>query len=247
MRHVDAAGEPLPSSNSQPSYVLFLLHLLGLEQGQAVLEIGSGSGWLAAIMARLVGPEGRVTGIELIPDLAAQSRTDLAALGLDNVQIITGDGTRGHADNTPYDRAMVTAATWTVPAALRDQIAESGRILVPVELRSGDGCDVTVFRRQGAALVAERAVPGWFVPLLGVGQARHSAMRDPLFLGEPITRHALPLGMPGGDGPAPAAALFRAFLGRTEAGFVTTRSKADEEWRPGLPVPPFGVVEADGS
>jgi protein-L-isoaspartate O-methyltransferase len=103
MRHVDAAGEPLPSSNSQPSYVLHLLHLLGLERGQAVLEIGSGSGWLAAIMARLVGPEGRVVGIELIPDLAAQSRADLAALGIGNVQVITGDGTRGHASSSLSD------------------------------------------------------------------------------------------------------------------------------------------------
>jgi protein-L-isoaspartate O-methyltransferase len=101
MRHVDAAGDPLPSSNSQPSYVLFLLHLLGLRDGQAVLEIGSGSGWLAAIMAQLVGPQGRVTGVELISELAAQSRADLDALGLRNVEIIAGDGMRGHAAQAP--------------------------------------------------------------------------------------------------------------------------------------------------
>ncbi len=143
MRHVDGMGEPLPSSNSQPSYVMFLLHLLGLRDGQAVLEIGSGSGWLAAIMARLVGPQGRVTGVELIDELAGQSRADLDALGLPNVEIIAGDGTRGHAARAPYDAAIITAATWDVPVALLDQVVEGGRMLIPVELRSGDGCDVT--------------------------------------------------------------------------------------------------------
>ena len=92
MAHVDAAGERLPSTNSQPSYVLWLLHLLDLQPGQRMLEIGSGSGWLAAVMARLVGKSGTVTGIEIIPELAAQSRIDLAALGLRNVTVLATDG-----------------------------------------------------------------------------------------------------------------------------------------------------------
>ena len=70
MIHVDAAGVQLPSTNSQPSYVLWLLDLLDLRPGQRVLEIGSGSGWLAAVMARLVGKNGHVTGMEIIPELA---------------------------------------------------------------------------------------------------------------------------------------------------------------------------------
>jgi protein-L-isoaspartate(D-aspartate) O-methyltransferase len=241
MRHVDAAGDPLPSSNSQPSYVLFLLHLLGLRDGQAVLEIGSGSGWLAAIMAQLVGPQGRVTGVELISELAAQSRADLDALGLRNVEIIAGDGMRGHAAQAPYDAAIVTAATWDVPAALLDQVAEGGRLLIPVELRGGDGCDVTVLRKQGAALLAERSVPGWFVPLRGEGQDRTGVMRIPLLDGEPVGRHALPLGVLSDGRRAPAAALFRAFLGRTEQGFMVVASEPDDGWRPGIAVSPFGM------
>ena len=241
MRHVDGAGEPLPSSNSQPSYVLFLLHLLGLQDRQAVLEIGSGSGWLAAIMAQLVGPQGRVTGVELIDELAAQSRGDLDALGLPNVDIIAGDGTRGHAARAPYDAAIVTAATWDVPVALLDQVAEGGRLLIPVELRSGDGCDVTVLRKQGSALLAERSVPGWFVPLRGEGQDRQALVRIRLPNGEPVGRHALPLGVLGDGRRAPAAALFRAFLGRTEPGFVVVASEPDHGWRPGMPVSPFGM------
>ncbi len=76
-----------------------------------MLEIGSGSGWLAAVMARLVGPKGQVTGIELIPDLATQSRANLATLGIGNVEVITGDGTRGHAAGAPCNTSVITAAT----------------------------------------------------------------------------------------------------------------------------------------
>ena len=262
MRHVDEAGELLPSSNSQPSYVLWLLHLLSLEPGQAVLEIGSGSGWLAAVMGRLVGPAGKVIGIELIPGLAQQSRADLEGVGVGNVEIVTGDGAQGHAAGAPYDRAIITAATWDLPTVLFEQVADGGRILAPVELRDGSGCEVTVMRRQGAVLVSERMVPGWFVPLLGPGQDRGGACRplDALpfwneVRGAPSLRCALPLGALPGSGPAPAAAQFRAFLGRTEPGMAVFTADAGEGWTPWRPVAPgsrsvsaFGLVdEADRS
>lgn len=242
MRHVDAAGRSLPSSNSQPSYILFLLHLLSLEPGQTVLEIGSGSGWLAAIMARLVGPAGRVVGIELIGDLAAQSRKDLAAERIENVEIITGDGTHGHPKAAPYDRAIITAATWDLPAVLFDQVREGGLILVPIELRSPDGCAVTLLRRQGAAFVAERTVSGWFVPLQGSGQDRPE-LAVPDLDAEPVEgRAALPLGLLRQNGPAPSAAQFRAFLGRTEPGFVASMPSERDGMRE---VPPFGLRIGD--
>jgi len=262
MRHVDEAGELLPSSNSQPSYVLWLLHLLGLEPGQAVLEIGSGSAWLAAVMGRLVGPAGKVIGIELIPALAQQSRTDLEGLGIGNVEIVVGDGAQGHAAGAPYDRAMITAGTWDLPAVLFDQVMDGGRILVPVELRDGSGCEVTVLRRQGAVLVAEQAVPGWFVPLLGPGQDRGGAYRplDTLpfwnaVRGKPSVRCGLSLGALPGSGLASNAAQFRGFLGRTEPGMAVFTAGVDAgwaPWRPALPssrpIPPFGLVdEADRS
>jgi len=257
MRHVDEAGELLPSSNSQPSYVLWLLHLLGLQPGQAVLEVGSGSGWLAAVMGRLVGPAGKVVGIELIPGLAQQSRTDLEGVGVGNVEIVAGDGAQGHAAGAPYDRAVITAATWDLPAVLFEQIADGGRILVPVELRDGSGCEVTVLRRQGAVLAAEQAVPGWFVLLLGPGQDRGGVYRrlDALpfwseVRGAPSVRCALPLGASWGDGPAPIAAQFRAFLGRTEPGMAVFTADAGEGWTPwrlvapgSRPVSAFGLVD----
>jgi protein-L-isoaspartate(D-aspartate) O-methyltransferase len=261
MRHIDAAGELLPSSNSQPSYVLWLLHLLGLEPGQTVLEIGSGSGWLAAVMGRLVGPTGKVIGIELISDLARQSRADLEGLGVENVEIVTGDGVRGHGAGALYDRAIITAATWDLPAVLFEQITDGGRLLVPVELRDGSGCEVTVLRRRGEVLVAEQVVPGWFVPLLGLGQDRGKAYCRLETLpfwsevrGQPSVRRSLPLGARPGGGPSPVATQFRAFLGRTEPGMAEFTKGADAGWTPWSPIapsgrtPPFGLVnEADRS
>ena len=262
MRHVDAAGALLPSSNSQPSYVLWLLHLLALEPGQAVLEIGSGSGWLAAVMGQLVGPAGQVVGIELLPDLAQQSRMDLERQAVANVAIITGDGALGHGAGAPYQRAMITAGTWDLPPVLFDQVADGGRILVPIELRDGSGCEVTVLRREGPVLVAQRSMQGWFVPLLGPGQA-HGAARRPLeslpfwndIRGAPSVRCGLPLGALPYHGPAPVAAQFRAFLGRTEPGMASFTAAAVAGWAPwrptppsAQPVPPFGLVdEADRS
>ncbi|MBR0664381.1 hypothetical protein GXW71_08440 [Roseomonas hellenica] len=178
--------------------------------------------------------------------MAARSLADLEALGLDNVKVVTGDGTRGFAADAPYDRAVVTAATWNVPTALLDQVVEGGRVLVPVELRSGDGCDVTVLERRGPSLVDGRAVPGWFVPLLGDGQNHRATAPSMLPHGEPTAHFALPLGEAGHGPIAAAAAVFRAYLGRTEPGFVI-RADGDLSWRPGMPMPPFGLAEADGS
>ncbi len=254
MAHVDAAGERLPSTNSQPSYVLWLLHLLDLQPGQRVLEIGSGSGWLAAVMARLVGDNGRVTGIEIIPELATQSRADLAMLGIGNVSVLATDGAQGHAAGAPFDRVMITAASWELPAALFDQVAEGGRVLVPVELRGG-GCQVTILRREGNGFVAERALPGWFVPLIGSGQQRprlRFALAELPFWGEidgtPSRRVKLPLAI-GPDGAAGSAvAAFRAFLGLAAPGFAIFGEGEPPEQRPWVPAEPFGIVdEADRS
>lgn len=249
MVHVDAAGEPLPSTNSQPSYVLRLLELLDLQPGQRALEIGSGSGWLAAVMARLVGESGQVTGLEIIPELAAQSQHDLARLGIGNVSVLAEDGTAGQTTSGPFDRAMITAATWDFPDILFDHIAEDGRVLVPIELRGG-GCQVTVLGRDGATFVSERAVPGWFVPLLGQGQHRPAlrvALADLSFWEEigglPSLRVALPLAT-GPDSAAGSAVIaFRAFLGRTAAGFAIFGGADAPEPRPWLPAEPFGVVD----
>jgi protein-L-isoaspartate(D-aspartate) O-methyltransferase len=248
MNHVDAAGERLPSTNSQPSYVLWLLHMLDLRPGQRVLEIGSGSGWLAAVMAQLVGPGGHVTGIEIIPALAAQSAADLARLGIGNVSVLAADGVQGHATGTPFDRVMITAACWDLPAVLFDQVAEGGRVLVPVELRGG-GCQVTVLRREAEGFVAERAVPGWFVPLVGPGQQR-PALRVSLaelpFWDEigrvPPRRVPLPLAAGPGGAAGSAVNAFRAFLGRTAADFSIFADPDAPEPHRLAPAGSFGIL-----
>ncbi len=250
MRHVDTDGAPLPSSNSQPSYILWLLHMLDPRPGHRVLEIGSGSGWLAAIMARLVGHQGHVTGMEIIPGLADQSRADLAALGLDNVAILTRDGTSGHPDGAPFDRVIITAATWDLPAVLFDQVTEGGYVLVPIELRGTGGCQVTLLRRTGPRFVAERSVPGWFVPLVGAGQTRPDINRtlDSLpfwsqVQAAPSIRCKLPLGFPTDGQPPSAVVDFRAFLARTEPGFAIF----DSTRNPPTPNSAFGVVDETAS
>jgi protein-L-isoaspartate(D-aspartate) O-methyltransferase len=249
MNHVNAAGERLASSNSQPSYVLWLLTMLDLRPGQRVLEIGSGSGWLAAVMARLVGTDGQVTGIEIIPELAAQSQADLARLGIGNVSVLATDGAQGHAAGAPFDRVMITAATWELPEVLFDQVAEGGRVLVPVEL-GGGGCQVTVLRHEGERFLAERAVPGWFVPLLGSGQHRPTiriALAELPFwdaIGRaPPRRIPLPLAI-GPEGAAGSAVnAFRAFLARTAKGFTIFGDGETPEPRSWPLAEPFGIVD----
>lgn len=247
MYHVDAAGEQLPSTNSQPSYVLWLLHLLDLQPGQRVLEIGSGSGWLAAVMARLVGENGRVTGIEIIPELATQSQTDLARLGVGNVTVLASDGAQGDTTSAPFDRVMITAASWDLPAVLFDQVAEGGRVLAPIELRGG-GCQVTVLRHEGSEFVAERSVPGWFVPLLGQEQQRpqiRHALTELPFWGEIDSAAPQRIPLPLVVGPnnvvgGSTVAAFRAFLGRIVTNFTVFGSNEPLEL---LLAEPFGVVD----
>jgi protein-L-isoaspartate(D-aspartate) O-methyltransferase len=241
MIHEDAAGARLPSTNSQPSYVLWLLELLDQRPGQRVLEIGSGSGWLAAVMARLVGKNGDVTGMEIIPELAEQR------LGIGNVSVLAADGAQGHAAGAPFDRVMTTAGSWDLPEVLFDQVAEGGRVLAPVELRGG-GCQVTVLRREGERFVGERAVEGWFVPLRGSGQQRpvlRVALEELPFWDEigRLPPRRVPLPLAGWNGAAGGAvSAFRAFLGRTAAGFAIFGEGGPPEPRPWLPAEPFGIL-----
>lgn len=247
LAHVGPDDTALDSTNSQPSYVLWLLHRLGLAPGQRVMEIGSGSGWLAAVMGRLVG-DGRVVGVEVLGDLARRSRDDLAALGIANVAIVEGDGTAGHAAAAPYDRAMITAAVWDPPAALFDQVAEGGRLLLPIALAGGAGrdCHVAVLRREGDRFRALEAVPGHFVRFTGPGQERGAERRRldalPFWPGigaTPALHRPLSLGLRDPARFGGAAHAFRLFLGQTEPGFMLFDDGAGED----LAVAPFGLVD----
>jgi len=123
---------PLPIGNgqtiSQPYIVALMTELLDPQPADHVLEIGAGSGYQAAILSMLVQ---HVTTIERIPAIADLARANLEKLGLQNIRIIIGDGTRGYPDNAPYNRILITAATPEIPHPLIDQLAIGGYWLHP--------------------------------------------------------------------------------------------------------------------
>ncbi len=157
---------PLPIGEgqtiSQPYIVAVMTELLELRPGDRVLEIGSGSGYQAAILGELVD---RVLSIERIASVAAQARKNLERAGVGNVRIIVGDGTKGYPAEAPYDAILVTAATPSIPEPLIEQIAEGGRLVAPAGARDCQEL-VRLVKRDGRI---ERTTFGGvcFVPLIG--------------------------------------------------------------------------------
>ena len=131
-------GEPGPdggwdvtSSASQPSVVTGMLAALAVEPGMRVLEIGTGTGWNAALLAHRVGAE-NVTTIEIDFDVADQARKALASAGYGGVTVVTGDGVGGWAEGAPYDRVIATVGATTVPYRWVEQTTPDGRVMVPL-------------------------------------------------------------------------------------------------------------------
>lgn len=135
---------------SQPSTVRAMLALLDVRPGQRVLDVGSGSGWTTALLARLVGPDGEVVGVELVEALTARGRDNLARCGTPWARIEQADsGHLGRRDGAPYDRVLVSAQARALPDELVDQLAVGGVMVVPVAgellrvVRSAGGASVT--------------------------------------------------------------------------------------------------------
>ena len=149
---------------SQPYMVAVMAEMALLTPESRVLEIGTGSGYGAAVLAEVAG---QVWTIERHEGLASEARERLAALGYDNVHVVEGDGTLGLADEAPFDAIVVTAGATEVPARLVDQLAEGGRLIVPV----GRGGHQTLLRvrRTGDETVTEDLGGVAFVPLIGEG------------------------------------------------------------------------------
>jgi len=120
---------------SQPSLVGIMSEALALTGTERVLEIGTGSGYQAAVLCRLAG---HIDTVEVVPDLAQRAASTLEALGCRNVDVHTGDGWAGWAPGAPYDRVVVTAAPEVLPHALLDQLADGGLLVVPVGSQSKD-------------------------------------------------------------------------------------------------------------
>jgi protein-L-isoaspartate(D-aspartate) O-methyltransferase len=132
LRPLSYQDTPLPigfeKTISQPFIVALMTDLLELEPDSRVLEVGTGLGYQAAVLARLVD---RVWSIEIIEELAQEAETRLGELGYGNVSIRIGDGTSGWSEHAPFDRILVAAGAETVPPALLEQLAPSGRMVIP--------------------------------------------------------------------------------------------------------------------
>jgi protein-L-isoaspartate(D-aspartate) O-methyltransferase len=150
---------------SQPYMVARMTELLRIEPGDRVLEIGTGSGYQAAVLARL-GAE--VTSIERLADLAETARATLRQLGIDGVDVRLGDGSKGDPEGAPWDGIVVTAAAPAIPHVLREQLADGARLVIPVGPRYQQ--DLIVVERNGPndwREWSDGAVV--FVPLVGEG------------------------------------------------------------------------------
>lgn len=117
---------------SQPYIVALMSSLLRTRPDDVVLEIGTGSGYQAAVLAGLVR---HVYSIEIIPELAAETRLDLERMGYDNITVACRDGSDGWPEHAPFEGIIVTAATSNVPAAWTDQLATGGRMVIPIDRR----------------------------------------------------------------------------------------------------------------
>jgi protein-L-isoaspartate(D-aspartate) O-methyltransferase len=147
---------------SQPWIVAAICQALGLSGSERVLEIGSGSGYSAAVLSRLAAA---VIGIERHESLAAEARRALDRVGIENVELLVGDGSRGMPDRAPFEAIAVHATAPVPPRSLLGQLADGGRLVVPIATDHADL--LTVFRRKGDELRSEEIGPCRFVPLIG--------------------------------------------------------------------------------
>jgi len=148
---------------SQPLVVAAMTEALGVGPDSAVLEVGTGSGYQAAVLAQLGA---RVVTVERDPALAERAQASLAAAGFPGVKVVLGDGSLGWPPGAPYDGILVAAAAPAVPPALVEQLAPGGRLVIPVDLAEDDVQELRVIERREEGTVGSVLFPVRFVPLL---------------------------------------------------------------------------------
>ena len=167
-RHQAYSNRPLPIGHgqtiSQPYIVALMSDLIKPQAGDRVLELGTGSGYQAAVLAELTG---QVYSIEIIEPLAEQAAERLARLGYDNITLRTGDGYYGWEEHAPFDAIVVTAAASHVPPPLVAQLKPGGRMVIPVGSRFLTQQLVLIEKQPGGQLITRQILPVKFVPLTG--------------------------------------------------------------------------------
>jgi protein-L-isoaspartate(D-aspartate) O-methyltransferase len=163
---------PLPIGSgqtiSQPYMVAYMSELLALKGDEKVLEIGTGSGYQAAVLGRLAG---KVYSVEIVPSLSAQAQRRLEQLGTDNVELKIGDGFFGWEEKAPFDAILFTAASPKVPEPLWRQLREGGQIILPLGT-AGQTQRLTRVRKTGGKQALEPLTEVIFVPLTGAIEKR---------------------------------------------------------------------------
>jgi protein-L-isoaspartate(D-aspartate) O-methyltransferase len=163
----DSDGSVL-SSSSQPTMMAIMLRQLRLEKGDNVLEIGTGTGYNAAIMQHIVGETGYVTSIELDNQLADQARQNLQRMNIgNNVNVVTTDGAQGYAPRASYDRIIATAATWDIPPAWIKQLKPDGVLVAPMWIE-GMQVSAAFSLQDDGTLYSSRNIPCAFISMRGV-------------------------------------------------------------------------------
>ena len=166
---------PLPigygQTISQPYIVAYMTEALKPESGHKVLEIGTGSGYQAAVLAELVE---QVYTIEIVESLGERAKSDLERLGVDNVEVKVGDGYRGWPEHAPFDGIIVTAAPDHIPAALVEQLKVGGRMVIPVGPEEHTQKLLVLEKREDGSVSREELMLVRFVPFTGEAQENES-------------------------------------------------------------------------
>lgn len=157
-----ALGIDCGQTISQPLVVALMTQAAGILPGDVALEVGAGSGYQAAVLSRLCR---RVVTIEREPALAERAAATLRRLGYDNVDVVLGDGSQGWARSAPYPAILVACAAREVPQPLIDQLAEAGRMVIPVETGADQPQDLRLYTRTAHEVTYRSMFPVLFVPL----------------------------------------------------------------------------------
>ncbi len=167
---------PYGKTISQPTTIIIMTTALDVREGQKILEIGTGSGYQAAILARMAGEKGRIVTLEVVPELVSLARENLKNAGITNVDVIEDDGSQGHEKESPFDRIIVTAACPGpgIPEPLLRQLKPNGILVAPVGGLRGQ--EMVKVRKLKSGFERETLGEFMFLPLVG----KHGFKEDEL-------------------------------------------------------------------